>query len=124
MELYSRTVVDHFMQPRGLAPVARVDCQGEASSSDPDCPDHVLLALQVEDGRIVAACQQTSGCVATTAGASRLHELLQGLPVEQARGLTAARLKQELDGLPSRHKHCLDVPIVALMRALDALEQR
>lgn len=124
MELYSRTVVDHFMQPRGVASLTRVDGEGESRSQDPDCPDHVRLALRVEGGAIVGVQQATEGCVATTAGASRLCELLDHLVVAEARGLTVERLRAELGGLPSRHKYCLDVPILALQRALDALERR
>jgi len=124
MELYSRVVVDHFMQPRCTAPLARADASGEARSEDPDCPDHVCVALQVEGGVIVAVQQVTEGCVATTAGASLLAERLARLTPAEARALTPDQLKAELGGLPSRHRFCLDVPLNALTRALDALDAR
>ncbi len=124
MELYSRTVVDHFVQPHCTAPVARVDAVGEARSEDPDCPDHVRLVLQVDDGVISGVQQVTEGCVATTAGASVLAEALVQRSLAEARGVTVERLRADLGGLPSRHRFCLDVPVNALRLALDALDAR
>lgn len=119
MELYSRTVVDHFVKPRLTEALARVDGLGTANSIDPDCPDQVQIDVQVDGVHIVAIRQVTEGCVATVAAASFLAERLNGAGIEEARALTEPQLRAELGGVPERHKHCLDVPINALATALD-----
>jgi NifU-like protein involved in Fe-S cluster formation len=122
MELYSRTVVDHFVKPRLTDAIERVDGQGTANSVDPDCPDEVQIDVHIKDEQIVAIRQKTEGCVATVAAASFLAERVAGSSLEAARALTEPELRAELGGVPDRHKHCLDVPIDALASALDAAQ--
>ena len=119
MELYSRTVVDHFVKPRLTEALDRVDGSGSSNSVDPECPDRVTMNVQIDGDRIVAIHQQTEGCVATSAAASFLAERLQGATIDDARALTEAQLRAALGGVPERHTHCLDVPINALAMALD-----
>lgn len=121
MELYTRAVVDHFLAPRCTSALARVDATGEARSTDPDCPDHVRVTLQIDAETVTGVRQETEGCVATTAGASRLCELVLGRPVADVRALSVQQLREDLGGLPAHHKTCLDVPVRALKNALDAV---
>jgi len=114
-------VIEHFEQPRCTGALERIHGSGEARSPDPGCPDRVRFSVCLDGDRVVGVQQESEGCVATEAGASCLAELMVGLTVDRARGITAEALEEELGGVPSRHRSCLDVPIAALGKALGAI---
>jgi len=86
-ELYSRTVIDHAMNPRNVGNIEAAD--GYASVTGP-CGDTMEIWLKVKDGTIVKATFITDGCGTVS----------QALRTSQEDVLSA------LGGLPEESQHC------------------
>jgi NifU-like protein involved in Fe-S cluster formation len=119
MELYSRETIAHFMDPCLRGPLAG-GVAGEAFSEDDTCNDCVVFEVRLAEGRVAAVAQMAEGCVAVVAAASCLAQAVEGALVAEARAWNAVRLAEALGGMPARHGACLQVPIDALARALEA----
>jgi nitrogen fixation NifU-like protein len=132
-ELYREVVLDHHRDPRGHAPLERVDA--EAAGKNPSCGDEVTLRLSLEGGRVVGVQVESHGCAISTASGSMLAEQLEGLSLEGARALTARFRAALLDhgeaaelgdleallgvrSFPMRVK-CALLPWITLVDALD-----
>ncbi len=68
--------------------------------------------------RIEAARFKTQGCVAAIAASSLLTDLLTGRTVEEARGITAQQISDELGGLPPATFHAAQLCVEAVAAIL------
>ena len=84
-ELYQATILDHGKSPRNLGKLESAN--RSAAGHNPLCGDRLTLYLEVEDGRIVDAAFEGSGCAISTASASMLTEVVKGKTVEEAEAL-------------------------------------
>jgi nitrogen fixation NifU-like protein len=91
-DLYREVVLEHHRNPLGRQPLDRVDAQ--ARGKNPNCGDEVLVQLQQEGETIVAVCADARGCAISTASASILAGLVQG--VGRDRALSLVRLFRQL----------------------------
>src|SRR5512142_523223 len=96
--MYSAAVLDHFRNPRNGGVLAAANATGRAHN--PGCGDEVELSLRVERDAVVEARFRARGCPAVLACASRLTELVRGLPVSRAAALQADALAADRGGLP------------------------
>ena len=81
-ELYREVVLDHHRQPRGRAPLARVDAT--ARGFNPVCGDEVQLEVAMDGDRIEAVRVDGRGCAICTASGSIMAEMLPGETAVQA----------------------------------------
>jgi nitrogen fixation NifU-like protein len=81
-ELYQQTIFDHYRQPRNFGQPANANCT--ALGHNPLCGDQVRLYLQVDNGMIMDAGFEGSGCAISTASASLMTEIIKGKSKEQA----------------------------------------
>jgi nitrogen fixation NifU-like protein len=102
-ELYSRTVIDHAMNPRNVGNIEAAD--GYASVTGP-CGDTMEIWLKVKDGTIVKATFITDGCGTTIAAGSMVTELARGKGVSQALRTSQEDVLSALGGLPEESQHC------------------
>jgi nitrogen fixation NifU-like protein len=114
--VYSARLLDHFEHPRNVGEIA--NASAAARVENPACGDIMQLTLRIEAGRIKEARYRTRGCVAAIACGSALTEMITGLPLEQARGITREALVQRVGGLPSESQHASHLAIDALTKAL------
>jgi nitrogen fixation NifU-like protein len=120
---YSRTLIDHFLNPRNAGLMREPDGVGEDEYDG--CGDLARFFLRVRDGRVTEARFQTYGCGPTIAAASVASERVAGRTVEELLSLKAQEVEDALEGLPDDRKHAADVVAGALRAAaLDALERR
>jgi nitrogen fixation NifU-like protein len=116
--MYSRLVLDHFEHPRnggelpGASAVARLD--------NPMCGDMLELSLRLEDGVIADVRFRAKGCVPTIACASRLTEMVRGLPVSDALLIHRDAIIDSLDGLPSASHHAAQLAVDVLRASIEA----
>ena len=113
---YSEVVLDHFRNPRHAGDLPNPD--GRHRGENPVCGDTAEFALQPAEGRIVAVRFRALGCVAAIAASSCLSELVEGLPVEEARTVDVERLLSVLGGLPASKKHGASLAVEVFRRAL------
>ena len=70
--MYSRTVLEHFCNPRNVGELSEPD--GYARVKSPLHNDLLDLYIQVEQGTIAAVKYRVQGCVAAIASASVMTE--------------------------------------------------
>ena len=114
---YSRKTIDHFMNPRNLGRLATATGRGRAVNS---AQDVVTFEVEVTDGVVQAARFEAQGCAACIATASIATEMIVGVELEKARGMTDLEsLSEALDGLPNGKLPRAKVTATAIRVALD-----
>lgn len=114
--MYSPAVLDHFKHPRNAGVLEAANAAGRAQN--PGCGDEVELTLRVAGSAVEEARFRARGCAPVIACASRLTELVRGLPVSAALALDAEALATDLGGLPATSRHAAHLPVEALRAAL------
>lgn len=114
--MYSATVLDHARNPRNRGELADPDAAGEAYYHR--CGDRMRLTFRLAAGKIAEVRCKTSGCGAARAAASMTTTLLEGLPLDEARRLTALQLDQALGGVVASKRHALLMVLECLHDAL------
>ncbi len=114
--MYSAKLLDHFEHPRNVGEVTNPSAA--ARVENPACGDIMQLTLRIEAGRIKEARYRTRGCVAAIACGSALTEMITGVPLEKARGLTRAAVMDAVGGLPPESQHASHLAVDALKAAL------
>lgn len=101
--MYSRTLLDHFQNPRNAG---RVDHPtAEVEVTNPVCGDLLQLTAQISDGLIREIRFLCKGCAAAIAAASVLTERLEGQPISAATNISADAIAAALDSLPEASHH-------------------
>ena len=84
--MYSKTVLDHFHNPRNVGEIAEASVVVEASN--PVCGDLMKLWAVVHDGRIQEVKFKAAGCVPSVACGSWLTEAIWSKSIEELSALT------------------------------------
>jgi nitrogen fixation NifU-like protein len=114
---YSEIFRDHIAHPRNSGELP--DANAIAEETNPVCGDRLRLSLRVRDGRIEAARFLAYGCPPTLACGSALAEMVEGMTLDEARGLTRDQLVKAVGGLPTRKHHAAALTIETLHSAID-----
>jgi nitrogen fixation NifU-like protein len=113
---YSKTVMDHFMNPRNVGSIEKPDAYGQVGN--PVCGDLVEIFITVKDDRIEDIKFRTFGCSAAIAVSSMVTEMARGLPLEEAMKISKEDVARALDGLPPKKMHCSNLGPDALHAAI------
>lgn len=114
--MYSRTVLEHFTNPRNVGAIDNADGFARLKSSLHD--DLIDLYIKVEDGHIADIAFRTFGCVAAIASSSMTTELAKGMSLEEAEQITEDQVVEALDGLPEGKIKCSVLAPEALRQAV------
>ena len=104
MALYSKTVMDHFRNPRNVGTIENADGVGEVGNAK--CGDIMKIYLKIEDNIIDDVKFETFGCGSAIASSSMATELIKGKHIEEALGITNKAVAEALEGLPAHKMHC------------------
>src|SRR6266403_3188628 len=113
---YSNIFRDHLANPRNAGELS--DANAVAEETNPVCGDRLRLSLRISDGRIEAARFLAYGCPPTLVCGSKLAEMIEGMPVDDAKHLTRHDILSAIGGLPSRKHHAAALAIEALQKAI------
>ena len=120
--LYSKTVMDHFRNPRNVGVIDDADGVGEVGN--PICGDMMTIYLKIADDRISDIKFQTFGCGSAIAVSSMLTEIAMGKTLDEARKITNKDVAKALEGLPKNKLHCSNLGADALQLALKDYDDR
>lgn len=118
--VYTDTVKDHFMNPRNLWQENEdfePDGVGEVGSLA--CGDQMRVGIKVKDGRVSDIRWLTYGCASAIASTSMMSELVKGMTLKEAYGITPNMITDALGGLPEHKFHCSVLGDKALRAAID-----
>ena len=114
--MYSKTVLDHFSNPRNVGVIE--DADGYARVESPVHNDLIDLYIQVKEGKLVDIKYRVRGCVAAIASTSMASEIALGLSLDEAMALTADQVAEALGGLPESKVACSVLAPSALRQAI------
>ena len=114
---YSKTVMEHFMNPRNVGVIENPDCYGKVGN--PVCGDLVEIFIMVKDDKIDDIKFRTFGCSAAIAVSSMITEMAKGKPLGVAIKITRTDVADELEGLPPQKMHCSNLGADALHAAIN-----
>ena len=122
MTMYSKTVMDHFKNPRNVGVIEGADGVGEVGN--PLCGDMMTVYLKINDEKIDDIKFQTFGCGAAIAVSSMLTEMAKGKSIEDAKKISNKDVAQALEGLPKNKLHCSNLGADALHLAIKNYEDK
>jgi len=120
--MYSKTVMDHFRNPRNVGVIEDADGIGEVGN--PLCGDMMSIYVKIKNGYIDDIKFQTFGCGSAIAVSSMLTEMAKGKSVDEARTITNKDVAKALEGLPKNKLHCSNLGADALQMAIRDYEDR
>ncbi len=120
--MYSKEVMDHFMNPRNVGEMP--DADGVGVEGNPVCGDVMKLFIKVKDDRIVDAKFMTFGCGAAIAVSSMITEMVKGKTLDEALQISKEKVAEALGGLPPQKMHCSNLGADALRKAIEDYKNR
>ena len=120
--MYSKTVMDHFKNPRNVGTIEDADAVGEVGN--PLCGDMMTIYLKIKDEAIEDIKFQTFGCGSAIAVSSMLTEMAKGKTLKDAKKITNKDVAEALEGLPKNKLHCSNLGADALQMAIKDYEDR
>jgi len=114
---YTKTVKDHFLNPRNVGVIENADGVGEVGSLA--CGDALTLYFKLDKNKKIKDAKfQTFGCASAIASSSALTEMIKGLTLEEAENITNDKIAEFLGGLPKQKMHCSVLGRDALEKAI------
>jgi nitrogen fixation NifU-like protein len=101
--------------------VVRPDGYGKRTG---DCGDTVEFFINTEKDRIRSVCYLTDGCLNTNACANTVAHLIEGRSIEAAWEVTPEAVAAYLQTLPPESRHCAELAVGALYKALADLTEK
>lgn len=114
--MYSKKVMDHFMNPRNVGEIEKPSGIGEVGNLT--CGDIMHIEILVNDNIIDDVKFKTYGCAAAIATSSMVTEMVKGMTIEEALEVTNRNVAESLDGLPPQKMHCSNLAADALHEAI------
>jgi len=118
IEEFNEYIVNLFHNPKNLGKPPDEEITISQKYKGP-CGDSMLFFLKIKGNIIKKANFVTDGCGASLATACQTTLLIEGKSLSYAEALKPEDLDLALKGLPEDHKHCADLAIRTLRRAIN-----
>ncbi len=121
VEKYNEYIVELFHNPKNWGKPPEEEISVAQTYLGP-CGDTMHFFLKIAGDIIEDAHFITDGCGASVATASQTTLLIKGKSIEHAKSLKPEDIDDALRGLPEDHKHCAELAVRTLRRALEQYE--
>lgn len=115
--MYSKTLIDHFRNPRNMGRMENPDAVGKGGN--PVCGDVMYIYLKIKDNRIEDIKFETFGCAAAIGTTSMITEMAKGKTLEEAMKITKKDVEEAVGGLPPIKRHCSNLSADVLRKAIE-----
>jgi len=107
--LYSETIMDHFLNPRNMGEIP--DADGIGTVGNPQCGDVMKLYIKVAKNKageeyLKDIKFQTLGCGAAIASSSIATEMVKGKSLDEALRLSSEKIAKKMGKFPPAKYHC------------------
>jgi nitrogen fixation NifU-like protein len=115
---YNKYIVELFQNPKnwGKPPDDEISVWHAYEGS---CGDTMQFFLKINNDIIEKVNFITDGCGATVASGSQITMMVEGKSLEFAEKLKPIDIDNALHGLPDDHKHCAELAVTTLHRAIE-----
>jgi nitrogen fixation NifU-like protein len=114
---YNPKVLELFRHPKNLGKME--DATVTAVAGNPLCGDMITFYLKISKKHTIEkATFESYGCAANIATSSIVTEMVKGLKLEEAWGISWKSVTEAVGGLPSVKFHCGILAVGALKRAI------
>jgi nitrogen fixation NifU-like protein len=120
---YNKYIVELYQNPKNWGKPKDEEISAGHVYEGP-CGDTMQFFLKIENNTIERANFITDGCGATVAAGSQTTIMIEGKPLQYAEGLKSIDLDEKLGGLPDDHKHCAELAIRTLHRAIEKYKNK
>lgn len=120
--MYNDKVKEAFANPKNVGFIEDADGVGKVGNAA--CGDIMEISLKIKDDRIVDAKFRTFGCAAAIATSSTATEMVKGMTIDEALGLTNAQVVEVLEGLPPQKIHCSVLAEEAIKEAIEDYKKK
>jgi nitrogen fixation NifU-like protein len=117
IKAYNERIVSLYREPKNWGKPPEDEITISKTYEGP-CGDSMSFFLKINDGIIEKANFITDGCGASVATGCQTMLLIENKSVDHAEKLQAEDVDAALNGLPEDHKHCAELAIRTLKRAL------
>ncbi len=123
IEKYNKHIVELMQNPKnwGKPKSSEISVWHAYEGS---CGDTMQFFLKIKDDIIEKAHFLTDGCGASVSVGSQTTILIEDKRLEFVEGLKPEDIDNALDGLPDDHKHCAELAIRTLKRAIEKYKYR
>lgn len=119
---YSKTVKDHFYNPRNVGELKNANGVGTVGSKK--CGDIMTIYLRIENNIIKDIKFKTYGCAAAIASGSIATEIAKDMSLENALKLNREYIARKLGGLPDFKMHCSNLAADAIHKAIEDYKKK
>jgi nitrogen fixation NifU-like protein len=120
---YNEYIVSLFHNPKNWGKLPEDDISVSQKFTGP-CGDTMEFFLKINNGIIEKARFITDGCGASLATASQTTQIIEGKTLDFAGKLEPKDIDNALKGLPDDHKHCAELAVRTLRRALNKYNKK
>ena len=122
-EQYNDYIIELFHNPKNWGKPADHDISVSQTYKGP-CGDTMQFFLNINNEIIEKAHFITDGCGASVATACQTTLLIEGKSLEYADEITPENIDEALKGLPEDHKHCAELAVRTLKRAVNSYRNK
>ncbi|TKJ23191.1 MAG: iron-sulfur cluster assembly scaffold protein [Promethearchaeota archaeon Loki_b32] len=115
---YNKYIVELLLNPKNWGK-PKDDEISVLHAYEGSCGDTMQFFLKINEGIIEKANFITDGCGATVAAGSQTTMMVEGHTLEFAERLRPIDVENALGGLPDDHKHCAELAMRTLHRAIE-----
>jgi len=117
MNFYKEDLLDHYHHPRNQGCLAH--CTHQSLMANPSCGDKIQFFMNVLDAKIEQIGFVVSGCVLSTAAASKLSEVVKKKDVSFVSSLNNDSMRALMGiEIGINRMQCIILPLQALQNAL------